>query len=266
MRIYARKKSFGKGEREPEYRPRRIENVSGFTNIVAVAAGMGQSIALDRNGRLWTWGTGLIGHGNESESYEQRLRPRAITIGYDADSVLPAFVSICERGAILDEEGRFWGLGSWGSIFRPFLLEFTNVDGAETPRFTASSGGLALDINRRLWSHGSLIDSTLAFRTINSFSGSHAAIDTNGNLWTWGNNQFGALGHGDSDWSNNNLRQLAELNNIVAVSVGNSFMLAIDRQNRIWSWGNNLNGQLGHEERSLDCELRLRPRILILGE
>lgn len=70
-----------------------------------------------------------------------------------------------------------------------------------------------------------------------------AGIQTDGTLWTWGENLSGELGNGtllgqlypvqvgtDSDWS--------------YVSCGNQFAYAIKNDGTLWSWGNNTNGEL----------------------
>jgi len=76
--------------------------------------------------------------------------------------------------------------------------------------------------------------------------GNHsAAIDANGNLWTWGSNQIGQLGtnsfvasskmpivaDGGGDWR--------------MIDAGNYHTLAIKSDGTLWAWGNNSTGQLG---------------------
>jgi alpha-tubulin suppressor-like RCC1 family protein len=79
-----------------------------------------------------------------------------------------------------------------------------------------------------------------------------AALDANGELWTWGYNGYGQLGHGD--YQNRNRptkidRQHFDGNTIVDVwtngaSEYNSFY-AIDTNGQMWAWGYNGYGQLG---------------------
>jgi alpha-tubulin suppressor-like RCC1 family protein len=79
-----------------------------------------------------------------------------------------------------------------------------------------------------------------------------AALDSNGNVWTWGFNGYGQLGHGD--YQNRNRptlinRQHFDGNTIVDVwsngaSEFNSFY-AIDTNGQMWAWGYNGFGQLG---------------------
>jgi hypothetical protein len=79
-----------------------------------------------------------------------------------------------------------------------------------------------------------------------------AALDANGELWTWGYNGYGQLGHGD--YQNRNRptkidRQHFDGNTIVDVWSNNAnaynAFYAIDTNGQMWSWGYNGYGQLG---------------------
>lgn len=80
------------------------------------------------------------------------------------------------------------------------------------------------------------------------------ALRTDGTVWAWGYNIFGALGNGST------LNQFAPapvcaptgttpcttyLSGIVAVSAGQYHSLALDSSGFVWAWGDNLSGQVG---------------------
>ena len=76
------------------------------------------------------------------------------------------------------------------------------------------------------------------------------AIDNEGKVYTWGSNSCGQLGNGTNESSNepiciNDIPGNA-LNgkNIVEIQ-GNSTMIAIDNEGKVYTWGNNEYGQLG---------------------
>lgn len=70
------------------------------------------------------------------------------------------------------------------------------------------------------------------------------ARDDSGNVWTWGNNNYGQLGHGDL-----NLRssptQVPGLSDILNVYAGAYSSYAITEYGDLYAWGRNHHGQLG---------------------
>ncbi|CAE7662905.1 UVR8, partial [Symbiodinium necroappetens] len=66
--------------------------------------------------------------------------------------------------------------------------------------------------------------------------GHTAAITDSGELWTWGYNDDGELGIGDTT----DRHAL-----IVAVAAGHWHTAAITHSGELWTWGYNINGQLG---------------------
>lgn len=70
------------------------------------------------------------------------------------------------------------------------------------------------------------------------------ALDSEGNVWSWGQNQYGELGLG-------HMRKVLDPSKIesepgfVAIAAGNFHCLAIDREGEIWGWGLNSLGRLG---------------------
>lgn len=57
--------ALGHGGYNPELIPRKIQH-TGFANIISISAGSRNSMALDQNGNVWSWGDGrnnFLGHG-----------------------------------------------------------------------------------------------------------------------------------------------------------------------------------------------------------
>ncbi|MCC6473301.1 MAG: Ig-like domain repeat protein, partial [Burkholderiales bacterium] len=72
----------------------------------------------------------------------------------------------------------------------------------------------------------------------------HSVAVSGGNVWTWGNNNYGQLGvAGTSEWWNPT--QGPNLSGVKAVAAGNSFTLALMTNGDVWAWGYNGNGALG---------------------
>jgi alpha-tubulin suppressor-like RCC1 family protein len=69
-------------------------------------------------------------------------------------------------------------------------------------------------------------------------------IKYNGTLWSWGNNESGALGQGDII-SRSSPTQIGTSDNWKWVGTGGKQSYAIDLNNRLWVWGEQNYGELG---------------------
>ncbi|XP_029961368.1 LOW QUALITY PROTEIN: probable E3 ubiquitin-protein ligase HERC1 [Salarias fasciatus] len=73
-----------------------------------------------------------------------------------------------------------------------------------------------------------------------------AAVSEDGELYTWGEGDFGRLGHGDSN-SRNIPTLVKDVSNVGEVSCGSSHTIALSKDGRtVWSFGGGDNGKLGH--------------------
>jgi alpha-tubulin suppressor-like RCC1 family protein len=80
----------------------------------------------------------------------------------------------------------------------------------------------------------------------------YAAIDTEGQVWTWGANWNGRLGDGTtaSRYIPARVRKSANpgdyLTGVVSIAGGGGTMAAIDADGKVWTWGAGANGALGN--------------------
>ena len=70
------------------------------------------------------------------------------------------------------------------------------------------------------------------------------AVDTAGNVWTWGDNTYGQLGD-DSVIPHSAPTQIAGIAGVEGVVAGENHVLALLSDGTVWAWGYNLRGQLG---------------------
>lgn len=191
--------------------------VSGLTNVIAIATGSHHSLALKNDGTVWAWG------GN---SYAGQLGD-----GTNVDKTTPVQVSgLTDITAItagdfhslaIKNDGTLWAWGSnsYGE------LGVTGGNRNAPVQVTAMSGVIGISAGQ-----------------------SHSLILKNdGTVWTWGFNYFGQLGNGTSGsfGANSTPGLVSGLTNIVRVAAGFNNSFAMKDDGTVWSWGGNYNGQLG---------------------
>ena len=78
-----------------------------------------------------------------------------------------------------------------------------------------------------------------------STGGTHSVfLNSNGTVWTWGNNWHGQLGDGSTKNKNKRIN-VSGIKNIAAIAAGTEHTLALTEDGAVWAWGYNNSGQLG---------------------
>jgi alpha-tubulin suppressor-like RCC1 family protein len=70
------------------------------------------------------------------------------------------------------------------------------------------------------------------------------AIKTDGTLWTWGSNNRGELGLGNTTYYSSP-KQIGALTTWLSTACGTYFGIATKSDGTLWTWGQNTSGQLG---------------------
>jgi alpha-tubulin suppressor-like RCC1 family protein len=70
------------------------------------------------------------------------------------------------------------------------------------------------------------------------------AVTSNGNVYAWGNNQYGQLGDGTTTQRNSPV-QVTGLTGVTGVAAGQRHSLAVKSDGTVWAWGDNASAQLG---------------------
>ncbi|KAK7896525.1 hypothetical protein WMY93_021850 [Mugilogobius chulae] len=85
-----------------------------------------------------------------------------------------------------------------------------------------------------------------------------AAVTCDGELYTWGEGDFGRLGHSDSQ-SRNVPTLVKDISSVGQVACGSSHTIAVAQDGRtVWSFGGGDNGKLGHG----DTNRVYRPKVI----
>ena len=103
--------------------------------------------------------------------------------------------------------------------------------------------GQLLTKNRRATSKPQVVMNDVKSFALSKWNrGTIAVIKHDGSVWTWGNNERGQLGNG-------NTKSCAEpvkvMDNANSIAIGYHTMAAIDRDNQLWMWGYNGCGLYG---------------------
>jgi alpha-tubulin suppressor-like RCC1 family protein len=174
--------------------------------------------AVKTDGTLWMWGRngqGQLGLGNTT-TYSS---PKQI-------GVLTSWLQVSTNYATLavKTDGTLWG---WGD----------NLDGQlglgdRTNRSSPVQVGALTN-----WAY---VDARSAQRVL--------AVKTDGTLWSWGANNIGQLGLGNTT-KYSSPKQVGSLTNwskvVINDTFSTNFCLAVKTDSTLWGWGNNSNGQLG---------------------
>jgi len=197
-------------------------NTTYLKDIIQVDAAIWHSIALDKNGYVWTWGENYDGElGNDS--YTSSKTPVKVHGGDMGGDQLQNITDIAigpysPSYAVDSINGYVW---AWGSGYgdHPVKVE----DGEQTPGQSDYLQGIV---------------------SISVGNNCVVALDSSGNVWAWGYYP----GNGSSySYTPVQVKKNSSTNltNIVYVDAGYSHSEAIDSSGKIWVWGYNGYGQLG---------------------
>jgi len=215
--------------------------VSGLTDVTAIASGENHFIALKSDGTVWTWGSNAYGQLGRTEDnlYNYHIPTQVLT-----DVI--AIAAGSTHTIVLKTDGTVW---AWGSNEYGQLGNGTRILRTPTPvqvsgltNVTAIAGGGNVG-----W---------LA-------SGHTIALKADGTVWAWGDNNSGQLGVTTTEiceiyvgigrtvgssyslFCSTTPVQVNTLTDITAIAAGQFHTLALKTYGTVWTWGDNKYGQLG---------------------
>jgi len=191
--------------------------VGTATNWTQVSAGVQHSLGIRADGTLWAWGSNTLGRTGLGVTAGTQTTPIQVgtATNWAAVSAGP------EHSHAVRLDGTLW---AWGN----------NTNGR-------TGRGITTGIQNAPAQVGTATNWTQV-----SVAGIHSlALQSDGTLWSWGNNGNGRTGFGTTAGDQTTPRQVGTATDWLLASVGGTHSLGMRTDGTLWSWGSNLNAQLG---------------------
>jgi len=210
------------------------ENGVGFlTGVKAIAGGFYHTIALQENGDVWTWGLNNYGQLGDNSTTNSKFPVRVK--GENSIGFLTGIKAIAGGGAhtiALQENGDVW---AWGLNSSGQLGDNSIVGSRKYPVRVKGENGVGF------------------LTGVKAIAGGHyytIALQENGSMWAWGENEYGQLGDNGTADSKYPVRVKGEngvgfLTGVKAIAGGKNHTIALQENGNVWAWGLNSSGQLG---------------------
>ncbi|HEX2951918.1 MAG TPA: hypothetical protein VHV83_20480 [Armatimonadota bacterium] len=195
--------------------PKKPVRLSLRSDVLMVAAGQEFSLAVCKDGTVWAWGDNSCGQLGDGTTIN-RYQPTEI-------HALRNIVSVAAGdhfALALTRDGEVW---TWGRNNVGQLGHGTIGGEENTPR---------------------KVDGLRNIHQITAGKRSAYAIDAIGNLWEWGQNDYGQLGIQTHDDAIATPFRLSAVRHLRKISAANH-VVALTDDGAVWVWGLNEYGQLG---------------------
>lgn len=203
-------------------------------NFVALAFNQNMSLALDQNGKLWSWGddtNGQLGRGDPALCPGSTTNRCRLDIGQISGLDNIVAVSAGYRHTLaLRADGTVWGFGlnTNGQL----------GDGSSTTR------SVPVQV-RWATAHAAKVG---AIVQVSASASSSYALDNKGQVWAWGRNQYANLGLGTVNTDVNSTPVLVPMPvgvKITAIANGRDHVIALTDSGKVYAWGLNATSQVG---------------------
>jgi alpha-tubulin suppressor-like RCC1 family protein len=249
--------------------------VTGLSDVIAIAAGPRHNLALKKDGTVWAWGTnveGELGIGNDTGPDHCAYigggdpRPCSLTpVQVSALSNVKAIAAgvVTANSLALKQDGTVWvwgsnAFGQLGSGAGPGKCgglacdSTTPVQVKDLSNITALAGGwgrgLALRNDGTVWVWGPAVVQVSGLSNVTAIAGGQLAsyaLKNDGTIWAWGFNAYGDVGDG-TDTDRMTPVQVKDLSRVAAIAP----KMALEKDGTVWAWGLNYCGFLGNGSNS----------------
>ena len=193
--------------------------ITGLTNIIAIANGLYHHIALHSDGTVWEWGFTSDDVFNVDSPYDIKHR-ETTPVRVEGLTGITAIAAGNKHSLAIGNDGTVW---EWrkDELFGQ-IEDGTTVTEHTLVQVKGITGIVAIAVG----------------------SGHFLALRDDGTVWAWGLNTHGSLGD-DTTVDKYIPVQVKGLTGIVAIAAGGGHSLALKNNGTVWAWGENQYGQVG---------------------
>lgn len=184
--------------------------------IASIAGGGFAGYALLTNGRVWAWGDDLEGQIGAGGAWQWSATPVEV----------PGLAKVI---AIAGGQNNAYALRRDGTVY---------AWGDDVQDELGDDGASPRQMPKQIRVPSGIV-------AIQAGAFSAYALRQDGSVWAWGSNSFGQLGTGGAIVPTGIPRPVHHLPAIVAIAAGSGDGYALDRNGRVWAWGDDSLGQLG---------------------
>jgi len=228
--------------------------VSGLTDVIAIAGGAFHTVALKSNGTVWIWGDNSVsqlGDGTTTNS----VTPIQVNDLTD----ITAIAAGGRHTLALKTNGTVWAWGSnsIGQLGDGTSWAFGTTEDSTTPiQVIGLTGVIAIAAGGRDW-----------------YTEHSIALKNDGTVWGWGSNEQGQLGVETTEICSISFGkeavshmlcstmpvQVSNLTDVTAIAAGWVHTVALKTDGVVWAWGDNTRGQLGVTTTEICYEVYVGP-------
>lgn len=196
--------------------------------MTQTAAGLLHSVGLDSTGKVYTWGDntyGQLGNGTTTSS----VTPVTVTGGALAGKTVTAVAAGFFHSLALDSTGKLysWGDNTYGQLGIGSTTQQNSPVAVSTSGVLSGKTIVAIAVGGRL----------------------SMVLDSNGQLYAWGQNGSGEVGNGSAGVQSSpvavSTSGVLSGKTIKAMSAAYGKAMALDSTGQVYAWGSNTYGQLG---------------------
>ena len=192
-----------------------IKNIPG--KVIGLAAGVYHSLVVNESGEVYSWGANVTGHSRD-RNHKDRITPKLIE---DIPDKVTTVAAGDYHSLALTQGGIVYG---WSRNIERQLGYYPTEEKRRSIAITGITGKVV----------------KISAGSIHSL-----AVTESGEVYGWGNNEYGQIGNGTHQEVNGPQLIFTLPEKVVAIAAGSFHSLALLERGEVYGWGWNGNGQLG---------------------